>query len=303
MTTPDAQRLAALGLSVIPLRPRSKLPDGPWERYQTTRATEDDLRTWFGNGVDRNAGIVLGKVSGLVVLETDSAEAEAWCAAHLLPTPMMTRSARGKHRFYRMPAGDVEIPATVMLGGHEVEVKRDGQYVVAPGSTHPSGHVYAEVEPWPASLDAVPVLPLDGTLCRRPQPGTPSAIPERITAGGRNDTLFREGAKLRRLGWEPNEIRGALLVLNAERCRPPLDPREVESIATSFRVYEPAPDTFPTTEQGDAEFFAACYAARFATTTAEAIGSCSGTTAGHPRPTARSTGWRLMRFGHDRLRR
>jgi hypothetical protein len=49
-----ARRLHALGLSLIPLQPKSKLPDGAvlpkdengdatWKPFQTVRCTDDDL--------------------------------------------------------------------------------------------------------------------------------------------------------------------------------------------------------------------------------------------------------------------
>src|SRR5262245_59724160 len=106
-------RFVALNLCLIPLKPRSKEPDVPWVRYQDCRPTEDDIRTWFGNGFRRNAGIVLGRVSSIVVIESDTPEAETWCATHLPHTPMMTRSARGIHRYYRRPPDVATIPAHI----------------------------------------------------------------------------------------------------------------------------------------------------------------------------------------------
>src|SRR5947209_17812600 len=142
-------RLHALGLSVIPLKPHSKRPDADvlpkdengeatWTPYKTERATETEIRRWFNNGVNRNVGIVTGKVSTVVVVESDTPEAEAWCEEHLPPTPMMTRSARGRHRFYHRPMALPEIPASIKTpNGLTIEIKRDGQYVVGPGSVHP----------------------------------------------------------------------------------------------------------------------------------------------------------------------
>ena len=136
MTLDDARRLHALGLNVIALQPRSKEPDCKWKQYQEHRTTTDDLSHWFTT--DRNAGIVLGATSNdVVVVESDTPEAEAWCAANLPRTPMATQSARGFHRYYRRPAID-QIPAFIYTpSGLEIEVKREGQYVVAPGSIHP----------------------------------------------------------------------------------------------------------------------------------------------------------------------
>jgi putative DNA primase/helicase len=89
-------------------------------------------------------------------------------------------------------------------------------------------------------------------------PYTP-LLSDSIPDGNRNDTLFREGCKLRRLGYEHPEIEAALQALNLHRCHPPLDRQEVSAIAHSCTRYKSVADSFPTTEAGDAEFFAACF--------------------------------------------
>lgn len=262
-----ALRLHRLGLCVIPIKRGSKQPAvDEWKPFQSIRPTGEQLRSWFENG-ECNVAIVCGRVSGIAVVDTDSPEAEAWVLEHLPPTPMRTRTARGFHHYYRLPNGPwvgVDLPHEIVGSDTlKVEVRHDGQYVVAPGSVHPSGHLYVEVEPWPACLDSVPEFPMD-TVARLVVGITPTRawsapIPNAIASGARNTTLFREGARLRRLGWNHAEITKALLMLNAERCQPPLADREVEGIAASCARYEPARDTFPLTEAGDAEYFAACF--------------------------------------------
>ena len=64
-----------LGLSVIPLQPRGKRPAVPWKKYQKRRVDREQITQWFGNGEDRNVGIVCGEVSNVVVIDCDSAEA------------------------------------------------------------------------------------------------------------------------------------------------------------------------------------------------------------------------------------
>lgn len=264
-------RLAAMGLCVISVPWMSKQAEDSWKRYQTTPPTPQEHLSWFGNGHKANAAIVCGSISGIVVIDSDSPEAEAWCAANLPPTPMMTRTARGFHRYYRRPPALPEIPATIRVSDTlGIELKRDGQYVLSPGSFHPGdkeagippGVMYIEVAPWPTTLDEVPILPMDliidpsGITAHRPS----VLLPESVDSGSRNNTLFREGCKLRRLGYDETEIRAALTVVNQNRCRPPLNAREVETIAHSCVKYDPAADTYPLTEAGDAEFFTACYA-------------------------------------------
>ena len=234
MTVELAHTLRALGLSIIPLKPRSKEPDtdalpvGSWKPYQRQPPTSEDIVRWFGNGAERNAGIVTGRVSEVVVIESDTTEAESWCATHLPKTPMMTRSARGVHRYYRHPGVD-GIPAFLEPGGGlKIEVKRDGQYVVAPGSVHPSGHVYTVVEKWPDALEAVPMLP------QRVGAGSGE-----FDDGQRNNALTKMAGRLRRQGYSLDEIEALLLVANQTRCRPPIkDEGEVRKIARSVARYD-----------------------------------------------------------------
>lgn len=258
-----ARRFHNLGLCVIPLKPRSKEADCAWKQFQTQRPTDEQIALWDQRHAPGNFGIVLGEVSGLIVIESDTPQAEAWCVANLDYTPMATKSARGLHRYFRPPAevDPADIPATLTAGGLNIEIKRGGQYVVAPGSIHPSGHVYTEVEPWPENLDGVPELrlaliwdSLSGKATSRAE-----SIPTTVSEGGRNTTLFREGSRLRRLGLDEAEIAKTLAVLNESRCTPPLTQAEVESIAHSCAKYEPAEDLFPTSETGDAEFLAKVY--------------------------------------------
>jgi hypothetical protein len=256
-TLDAARRLSALGFSVLPLNGKEPayevLPGRKWEHLQQTRPTEDQLLHWFGNGTRRNAGLIQRDTA---VIDGDTTEALEWMRVNLPSTPMKTKTARGEHWYYlrplALPAG--AIPAFFDVRPDlSIEVKRDGQYVVAPGSIHPGkpeqnippGHVYAEVEPWPLTLDALPTLPVgliddinSGSEGRSSQKSEP--LPQTVSSGSRNNLLFREACRLRRLGWDEEEIVNALEVLNRSRCKPPLDTRELTSIASSAAGYPPA---------------------------------------------------------------
>ncbi len=260
-----ARRYHGLGFSIVPLQFRSKKPDGDvlpldadgnpvWAPFKTHRPTDAELVSWFGNGTKRNLAVV---TRGLyAVVDGDSPEALAWMNANLPYTNMKTRTSRGEHWFYRRPP-DVTLPAEIHVSNNlEIELKRDGQYVVGPGSVHETGAIYEEIEPWPSDLSQVPVLP-DITFGGVKRTTRAEPLAATISDGGRNNTLFREGCRLRQLGHEESEILATLTAVNAGRCHPPLDRREVESIARSCAKYEVPADTFPTTETGDAEVFAA----------------------------------------------
>ncbi len=142
----QALRLLSLGFSVIPLKARDKCPAlDSWKPYQSRRATADEVRGWFDGGVDLNIGIVTGAISELVAVDGDSLDAVNWLQGNH-PSPMRTRTGKGKHFFFRHPG--VVIKNNVKLGGMALDVRGDGGYVVAPGSIHPNGAMYEEEGHW-----------------------------------------------------------------------------------------------------------------------------------------------------------
>ena len=58
------------GFSVIPIG-REKKPLVEWKRYQTERATHEQVRAWFEQFPDANIGAVTGAVSGIVVIDIE----------------------------------------------------------------------------------------------------------------------------------------------------------------------------------------------------------------------------------------
>lgn len=51
-TLSAALHLLRLGSSVFPLNRGSKKPAVPWQRYQKERASESQIREWFGDNSD-----------------------------------------------------------------------------------------------------------------------------------------------------------------------------------------------------------------------------------------------------------
>ena len=236
-----ARRLASLGFSVIPVG-EDKKPAIPWLAFQQARATDDNLVSWFGNGHAKNIGIVTGRVSNLVVVDTDNQEAEAWAQAHLPATPMMCRTAKGLHRYYRHPGAEVRNGArmTTAAGTLALDLRGDGGYVVAPGSVHPTGITYTAPAKWPTSLDELPIFSPAWLAPRASLPSPTVEAQATIPAGRRNAVLTTCAGAMQRRGMSPDAILAALRVENASKCDPPLEEREVESIAQSVGRYEPA---------------------------------------------------------------
>ena len=106
---------------------------------------------------------------------------------------------------------------------------------VLPPSIHPNGNQYQ----WSGNghYSRLPVLPsglLDFWLgCKYDAPN------DLIPGGSRNNSLTSLAGKLRNQGKDESAITELLLAENAARCRPPLSPCEVATIARSVAKYPP----------------------------------------------------------------
>lgn len=150
-THPELETLLALGARLVRLARREKRPLGAGWQHRSTDSIEE-VEAWLSQG--SNVGLLLGPASGVIDVESDTAEGEELARAYGLDrldgaglTPTW-RSARGVHRLYRwepwMPA-----TATIDLGGLEVRIGGRSAQSVLPPSIHPSGAPYRwEVRPW-----------------------------------------------------------------------------------------------------------------------------------------------------------
>jgi len=172
-STPPLERAIALvgvGLSVIPVpapRPGAvpgepgdgKVPGVAWREYQSRRPTLDELRAWF-SGPPMNLAVVTGAVSGIVVVDADTAGALTWWTTHRPYSPWQVRTARGWHVYYRHPGERVPNRARLQTpdGRLALDVRGDGGYVIGPGSTHHSGAVYEPGGNWRTPRSELPLF-------------------------------------------------------------------------------------------------------------------------------------------------
>jgi putative DNA primase/helicase len=211
-TLEAALQYEARGWSVIPLRPKKKTPAlDTWEAFQTERATSDLILTWWADMPNVNVGIVLGAVSGLIVIDIDS-EAGMNKAQELgLTKTPCVQTKRGWHCYYKHPGGKLQ---TRKLP-EGLEIRADGVYVVAPPSIHPDGVVYrwhlspddqaiADLPAW--ALNLVQPVQRDQAPRLLPNPRYARAAFENELAavrsssdGTRNDTLNNAALKLAQL--------------------------------------------------------------------------------------------------------
>src|SRR5437867_1414911 len=85
-----------LGLRLVPLRGKRPLV----KEWQHLHLGEGDVLEWDRRGV--NCGAITG--DPLIVLDTDTEEAEAWVRAKGIQSPVMVHSGGGgTHRYFQKP--------------------------------------------------------------------------------------------------------------------------------------------------------------------------------------------------------
>jgi len=207
----------ANGVHVFPIRPGTKQPDVP------------KGSSWKGwtKPVTAPYGVELGT---LLVVDGDSAMSTAWIRANCPATPFRVQTGphhdgtegRGVHFYYRAPA--TATPPFIHCDKLAIEARRAGQYVVGPGSQHPSRCIYRACD-WSWVWYDLPVFPADFPFddgCRRTTvAGEPYEVPECVTAGERTHELFRFVRGFKARGASEEMARFAVEQFNRDRCEPP----------------------------------------------------------------------------------
>lgn len=113
------------GCSLIPLVGK-KPPEGfGWKRYQTVRATLDDIRCWFEPSSEFNIGVLTGSISGIIVVDCDTPEVARWWVETFPSTPLVSFTGRGAHLFYRdNPEAPIGNPTHVL--GRSIDIRKTG---------------------------------------------------------------------------------------------------------------------------------------------------------------------------------
>jgi hypothetical protein len=232
--------------SVIPLRPRSKLPAIPWEQYQEKRADAEMLARWLRQWPQLNIGIVTGAVSRLVVIDIDRRHGGFESLAALerfhgaLPATVEAETGGGgRHLYFVCPPAPPRNKAALAPG---IDLRGEGGIVVAPPSLHPSGQRYC----WRPGHDpgSLPLAMLPHWLAELARDGAgrrghPLAhwralVKEGVEEGRRNTTIASFAGHLLWHGVDAEVVLELMLCWNRLRCRPPLGDDEVARVVASI---------------------------------------------------------------------
>jgi len=251
-----ALRYAELGHPVFPCVPGGSNPLTAHGFHDAT-VDADQIDRWWTAHPQANIGL---PTAGLIVLDIDGAT-NPWPGADraldLAAAPMAATPRGGSHRVFRQPAGKAW-RCTQSALAPQVDTRAAGGYIVAPPSRRSDGEYRwvpgLELDVPPDRLPEPPpwlVAQLDRLAANAPRSCQATGSPtiahvaagadeaNKIPSGQRNATLARLGGAMRRVGMSQPEIAAALVRANADRCVPPLAPREVDRIAASIARYEP----------------------------------------------------------------
>jgi Bifunctional DNA primase/polymerase, N-terminal len=169
------------GLSIFPLKPRSKIPLLiSWEPFQITHASNKLIEEWFSNGhAYNNIAIVTGKISRIFALDIDGEEASACfnraveslddegLETALKYTLCIKTGSGNTHiiiglRQEEFASEDDRIANSVLWKSkngnakhNEIRLKGEGAYIVAPPSIHPNGNRYEIINGSIATITAL----------------------------------------------------------------------------------------------------------------------------------------------------
>lgn len=249
-----ALRYMRLGWPVFPCVVRGKEPlvkNGLSE----ASLNESTIRAWWTKWPRANIGIRTG--DRFFAFDVDLKDGGEENYEYLInqhgrfpDTIQQITGTGGTHFLFAMP--DFALRNSIGKNGGiapGIDIRATGGYIVAPPSIHPvTGRPYVwdglkEIEE--ETIAAAPewlLAKLGQIEARRNAPAAGKltvAPPHQITEGGRNDTLFRLAAALRRRGFNAAEILAAISASNQTRCVPPLDQPELQAIAKSSARYVP----------------------------------------------------------------
>jgi hypothetical protein len=198
------------------------------------------VRRWWRRWPQANIGVATG--NGLLVVDVDPRNGGDESLRDLerdlgrLPdTVTALTGGDGQHLFF---AVDRDFKSKTGALGPGVDVKCAGGYVVVPPSRHVSGGVYEWVTGHaPNEVALAPLPPAIAANLKESERTPAGEVGESIAEGQRNDTLASLAGTMRRRGMTGEEIAAALLVVNDNRCDPPLPESEVKRIAASVAHY------------------------------------------------------------------
>lgn len=235
-----AERYSENEWHIFPLAARTKIPQ------KDSNGLDDANIEMAGDWRDAsNIGCNAGK-SGVFCLDVDLlnrktiknpflAQIDETVSSEISQAPRLITPSGGEQFLFRCEVD--EFPSTAGTIAPGVDTRCLGGYFLLPPSKTRDGSYKwdcAEVPDCPSDLpemsSALREFISEGLQNKKHQKKVDFSNVV-IEEGSRNDSLYRLGCKLRRVGFSSDEILNALNVANAQRCNPPVSDREIKNIA------------------------------------------------------------------------
>jgi len=129
------------GFYVFPLKPKSKAPLTP-NGFKDASNNREVIKAWWEKYPSANIGIATGEVSNLMVIDVDGEYPDTFPC---IPKTATVKTKKGYHLYLKYPKGQM-IKSRTKIDGHDVDVRANGGYIVAPPSIHPDGGCYEFID-------------------------------------------------------------------------------------------------------------------------------------------------------------
>lgn len=243
MTMVDAaiQYATKYNWSVFPVRQSDKKPLTP-HGCKDAKRDVGAITAWWKRFPDASIGIATGSASNLIVIDLDLDENKGLDGYEELARwehdndefPETVRSITGRggsHIFFHHEGSDIGNRSGILDG---IDVRGEGGYIIAPPSKHPNGTEYQ----WEYAPDETPLAEINATVREFLSIGKKEAdeefiVPALISAGKRNDTLYRLACSLQAKGLPDAAIMAAIKQTNLASCEIPVDDDEIQQIVSS----------------------------------------------------------------------
>lgn len=222
-----------MGFRTLPIKPGSKEPA---TAHGVKDATDDDVATDAYYATHPNHGIGIAG-DGFVIFDFDVKDGidgrDQLLGWNLPDTLCQTTPSGGYHMIYRT---DEEIRPSVNQA-LAVDVRGWHSYIVCDPTP---GYCFEDdCEPAAANEAVMAFLNHVRPKTNKGEKRQRGRQSDKISEGGRNDYLHKQGCSMRAKEVPDDEIRAFLHGLNHVNCKPPLDDAEVDKIANSVLDLKP----------------------------------------------------------------
>ena len=237
------------GLEIFPCKKNKKEPL-TLHGYKDASLDEKVVNDWWDKYPNANIGLPTGKVNNLVVVDVDVKndaggmnslkQLENECGK--FDTKIVNTPSGGRHYYFNYPddVDTIKCKTNLMSG---IDIRADGGYVIAPGSSI-DGNPY-EFEDEDAQIAELPQKLLEKLTSNmttyKDYEVSASEVMNGVEQGNRNNSIFKLASKLR--GDDiPRAIAEKQILFAAQNCTPALSAREaMRCLDSAYSLYQPNP--------------------------------------------------------------